>query len=117
MDESKTKVYIQADEDGRILRCEGGCSAVNIKDYSAWVEIDEGVGRRYDCCQSLYFDGGLYTDDGVPRYVYENGVCRLRTVEEIDADTPAPDTGAGLSLKERINDLEIALCELFDSLA
>lgn len=81
-----SKVYIQTDAQGRILRCEGGYTMNNIADVSEWIFIDEGTGDRYNLCQSHYFDGGLYTEDGICRYVYENGETRLRTEQEMEAD-------------------------------
>lgn len=93
MEEMKSKVYIKVDEQSRILRCEGGYTMGNIADLSEWVLIDEGTGDRYNLCQTHYFDGGLYTDDGICRYKYEDGGCSMRTDEEIEADRanrPAP---------------------------
>lgn len=86
-----SKVYIQCDTSGRITRCEGGYTTP--QDLTGWTQIDEGVGDKFNLCQSHYFDGGLYTADGIPRYKYADGVCRLRTDEEIEADRaaiPAP---------------------------
>lgn len=83
------KVYIKVDTQGRILQCEGGYTMSNISDISEWIFIDEGTGDRYNLCQSQYFDGGLYTEDGICRYVYSNGNCRLRTDAEIEADRKA----------------------------
>lgn len=91
MEESKSKVYIQLDTRSRITRCEGGYATP--PDLAGWTEIDEGTGDRYNLCQSHYFDGGLYTMDGIPRYKYADGVCSLRTDAEIEADMaaiPAP---------------------------
>ena len=87
--ESKSRVYIQTDNQGRILRCEGGYTMSNISDISEWIFIDEGTGDKYNLCQSNYFAGGLYTEDGICRYVYSNGNCRLRTDAEIEADRKA----------------------------
>jgi hypothetical protein len=87
----KSKVYIQTDASGRIARCEGGYTTP--ADMTGWVEIDEGTGDRYNLCQSHYFDGGLYTMDGIHRYKYADGKCSLRSDAEIDADRasiPAP---------------------------
>lgn len=89
MEEMKSKVYIKVDEHGRILRCEGGYTMSNIEDVGEWVLIDEGTGDRYNLCQSHYFDGGLYTMDGICRWKYEDGECVLRTDAEIDADRSA----------------------------
>ena len=87
--ESKSKVYIQTDAQGRILRCEGGYTMSNIADVSEWIFIDEGTGDKYNLCQSHFFEGGIYTEDGICRYVYSNGNCRLRTDAEIEADRKA----------------------------
>ena len=87
MDENTmSKVYIQTDAQGCILRCDGGYTMSNIGDIFEWIFIDEGTGDKYNLCQSHYFDGGLYTDDGICRYVYENGETRLRTEQEMEAD-------------------------------
>ena len=89
----KSKVYIQTDTEGRIIRCEGGYTTP--ADLTGWTEIDDGYGDRYNLCQSHYFDGGLYTQDGLPRYKYENNTVILRTEAELSADRanipePAP---------------------------
>lgn len=83
----KSKVYIQADNPGRIIRCEGGYTTP--EDLTGWTEIDEGTGDRYNLCQSHYFPGGLYTADRIPRYKLQNGTPVERTEEEIQADRDA----------------------------
>lgn len=83
----KSKVYIQTDAEGRILRCDGGYTTP--ADLSGWLEIDEGNGDRYNLCQSHYFDGGLYTMDGIPRYCWDGEKAALRTEEELEADRSA----------------------------
>lgn len=80
----KSKVYVMVDEGGRVTRCEGGITTP--ADLTGWIQIDEGTGDRYNLCQSNYFDGGLYTDDGIPRYKLADGAPLERTQEEIDAD-------------------------------
>ena len=80
----KSKVYIQTDDHGRILRCEGGCTTP--ADLTGWLEIDEGTGDRYNLCQSHYFDGGLYTMDGIPRYRWDGTQAVERTNEELEKD-------------------------------
>lgn len=84
MEEQKSKVYVQTDGQNRIFRCEGGYTTP--ADLTGWVQIDEGTGDRYNLCQSHYFEGGLYTDDGIPRYKLMDGAAVERTVEEIAAD-------------------------------
>lgn len=86
----KSKVYIRTDSNDRITRCEGGYTTP--ADLTGWVKIDEGYGDRYNLCQSHYFDGGLYTLDGVPRYKLADGAPVLRTAEEIAADSVPAET-------------------------
>lgn len=80
----KSKVYIQTDTEGRIIRCDGGYTTPS--DLTGWIEIDEGNGDKYNLCQAHYFAGGLYTIDGIHRYKYAEGAAVLRTDAEIDAD-------------------------------
>ena len=88
MDENmKAAVYVKTDESGRIIRCEGGYTTP--EDLTGWVKIDEGVGDRYNLCQSNYFADGLYTIDGIHRYKLEDGKAMERTAEEIEADRAA----------------------------
>lgn len=94
MNENTSKVYVLTDDQNRIIRCEGGYTTP--ADLSGWVQIDEGTGDKYNLCQSHYFDGGLYTADGIPRYALAYGAPVLRSDEEIEADRaampgPAPD--------------------------
>ena len=85
--DEKSKVYIQTDADGRILRCDGGYTTP--ADLSGWLEIDEGNGDRYNLCQSHYFEGGLYTMDGIHRYRWDGSAAILRTDEELEEDRAA----------------------------
>ena len=87
MNETTSKVYVQMDEQNRILCCEGGYTTP--ADLTGWVQIDEGAGDRYNLCQSHYFEGGLYTPDGIPRYKLEDGKAVERSKEEIEADRAA----------------------------
>lgn len=109
-----SKVYVLLDGD-KIVRCEGGYSIANIQNISDWVLIDEGEGDRYNLCQSCYFEGGLYTEDGICRYKLVNGQPQERTAEEMDADRPAPpepeESTEDLTL-ELIADHEYRLCLL-----
>lgn len=89
MEELKSKVYIKTDGQNRILRCDGGYTMQNIDDLSEWVLIDEGTGDRYNLCQRHYFDGGLYTMDGICRYKWTGSESVLRTDAELSADRAA----------------------------
>lgn len=86
MDENNSRVYALVDARGRVTRIEGGYTMENIADLSEWVYLDEGEGDRYNLCQSHYAEGGLYTDDGIPRYRLADGQLVLRTAEELAAD-------------------------------
>lgn len=79
-----SKVYVKTDESDRIIRCDGGYTTP--EDLSGWTQIDEGTGDKYNLCQSHYFDGGLYTEDGIPRYKIVDGLAAERTPQEIAAD-------------------------------
>lgn len=88
-----SKVYIKIDSQSRVIQCEGGYTMGNIDDYSEWILIDEGIGDRYNLCQSLYFEPSLYTEDGIPQWKYIDGLTVLRSLAEIEADRaaiPAP---------------------------
>lgn len=84
MNKATSKVYVQTDEQNRIIRCEGGYTTP--ADLTGWVQIDEGTGDKYNLCQSHYFEDGLYTEGGIPRYKLVDGAPVLRTDEEIDSD-------------------------------
>ena len=103
--ETKSKVYIQVDSDGRILRCEGGYTTP--ADLTGWIEIDEGTGDKYNLCQSHYFDGGLYTMDGIPRYKWDGSAAVLRTEEELETDRAAiPEPKPSKTVEARLTALE-----------
>ena len=101
----KSKVYIQTDADGRILRCDGGYTTPS--DLTGWIEIDEGTGDKYSLCQSHYFDGGLYTMDGIPRYRWDGSMAVLRTDEELEADRAAiPEPKPSKTVEDRLTAME-----------
>lgn len=100
----KSKVYIQTDTDGRILRCEGGYTTP--ADLTGWQEIDEGDGDRYNLCQSHYLNGGLYTMDGIPRYRWDGEKAILRSDEELEADRTALPQPKPTTIEARLTALE-----------
>ena len=110
----KSHVYIKTDEQNRIVRCEGEYSLPS--DLSGWILIDEGAPcDKRNLAQSMYFDGGLYTMDGIPRYRWDGSAAVLRTEEELDADRaalPAPPPTAEEVLLELAADHEARLCEI-----
>ena len=113
MEEITSKVYVLTDGQGRIIRCEGGYTTRNIIDPENWVQIDEGMGDKYNLCQSHYFEGGLYTSDGIPRYKLADGQAAERTEEELAADraeVPAPPP----TQEDRLSALEAAMLALME---
>ena len=103
--ETKSKVYIKTDDRGRILRCEGGYTTP--ADLTGWIKIDEGTGDKYNLCQSHYFDGGLYTMDGIPRYRWDGTQAVARTEEELEADRAAiPEPKPSKTAEARLTALE-----------
>ena len=103
--EMKSKAYIQTDTEGRIIRCDGGYTTP--ADLTGWTEIDEGTGDKYNLCQSHYFDGGLYTMDGIPRYKWDGSAAILRTDEELEADRAAIlESKPSKTVEDRLTALE-----------
>lgn len=86
-EEALSHVYIKIDRENRILQCEGEYTLSNITDFTEWILIEAGPScDRLNLAQSHYFTGGLYTEDGICRYVWSNNKYRLRTEQEMDAD-------------------------------
>ena len=84
----KSHVYIKTDKQGRITRCEGEYTLP--VDLDGWILIDEGEPcDKRNLAQSHYFDGGLYTMNGIPRYRWDGSAAVLRTEEELEADRAA----------------------------
>ena len=110
----KSRVYIQTDSDGRILRCEGEYTLPS--DLTDWILIEEGQPcDRLNLAQSHYFSGGLYTMDGIPRYRWDGTQAVERTEEELEADRaarPAPPPATEEVLLELAADHEARLCEI-----
>ena len=109
----KSKVYIQTDEHGRIIRCDGGYTTP--ADLTDWTEIDEGTGDRYNLCQSHYFPGGLYTMDGIPRYRWDGTQAVERTNEELEKDrAPSIEIVRSDKLEELSSSCNAAITEGMD---
>ena len=105
-----SRVYVKTDSQNRIVRIEGEYTLSNIVDMMDWVLIEEGAPcDRLNLAQSQYFPGGLYTEDGVPRYKLVDGQPVERTEEEIQQDLEILISNAPLS-----NDLQtkLAIAEL-----
>ena len=117
--EMKSHVYIKADDHNRIIRCEGEYTLPS--DLTDWILIEEGAPcDRLNLAQSHYFDGGLYTMDGIPRYRLDGSAAVLRTEEELEADraarpAPPPTTDERITILEeqlvQADETSIALYE------
>ena len=84
----KSRVYIRTDGQSRITRCEGEYTLPS--DLTDWTLIEEGPPcDRLNLAQSHYFDGGLYTTDGIPRYRWDGSAAVLRAEDELEADRAA----------------------------
>ena len=102
----KSHVYIKTDEQNRIVRCEGEYSLPS--DLSGWILIDEGAPcDKRNLAQSMYFDGGLYTMDGIPRYRWDGSAAVERTEEELEADRAAIlESKPSKTVEDRLTALE-----------
>ena len=104
--EMKSHVYIKADDRNRIVRCEGEYTLP--ADLDGWILIDEGEPcDKRNLAQSHYFDGGLYTMDGIPRYKWDGSAAVLRTEDELEADHAAiPEPKPSKTVEARLTALE-----------
>ncbi len=86
----KSRVYAKLDEQKRILAIEGEYSLSNIQNFDEWTQIEEGEPcDRLNLAQSHYFEGGLYTMDGIPLYKWDGEQVVARGEDEIEADREA----------------------------
>ena len=102
----KSHVYIRTDDQGRIVRCEGEYTLPS--DLDGWILIEEGSPcDRLNLAQSHYFDGGLYTMDGIPRYRWDGTQAVERTEAELEADRAAiPEPKPSKTVEARLTALE-----------
>lgn len=107
----KSRVYAKLDEQNRILAIEGEYSLSNIQNFDEWTQIEEGEPcDRLNLAQSHYFEGGLFTDDGIPRYKWTGREAVARTETEIEADRAAiPAQPATPTYEERLAAMESAM--------
>lgn len=100
-------VYVKTNSSGHITAVNSSAFLVNS---TAWTEIDRGYGDKYHHAQGNYFDGGLYTEDGICRWKYADGQCVLRSDAEIEEDrAEIPAAPSQPTNEERIAELEEAL--------
>lgn len=103
--EMKSHVYIKADDRNRIVRCEGEYTLPS--DLTDWIPIEEGAPcDRLNLAQSHYFDGGLYTMDGIPRYRWDGSKAILRTEDELEEDRAELPKPEPTTIEARLTALE-----------
>ena len=106
MEMQKSKVYVLLDSYGYITRIDGGYTIGNIKDFTGWVQIDEGIGDRYNLCQGSYFQQPIRTMCGAYRYKLVDGKPVECTAEEIAAQEEALKPVPTPTLESRVEVLE-----------
>lgn len=108
----KSKVYIKVDERNRVIEIDGGYSVDNIKNINEWVFIDEGIGDKYNLCQTHYLETSLFEQHGVPLYELKNNKVIRRNAKDVIIDInnlpPKPPT-----ITEQIE----IMCEAINELA
>lgn len=114
MQKQKSKVYAKIDNSNRILSIDGGRTESNIKDFSAWVFIDEGIGTQYEFCQNNYLQKPIQDNRGIYRYKLEDGKAVERTQEEMDAEYAEPEPQP--TQDQRIENIEAAISALLDGI-
>ena len=114
--DNKISVYVKANENNIITAIN---SSIFIKDTSGWILVDEGTGDRYAHAQNLYLDKPIADENGVYRYKLVDGKITERSAEEMAADIPAPaeTPPTNAELAQQITDVQIALCEIYESLS
>lgn len=107
----KSRVYAKLDEQKRILAIEGEYSLSSIQNFDEWTQIEEGEPcDRLNLAQSHYFEGGLYTMDGIPLYKWDGEQVVARGEDEIEADRAAiPKPPVGPTYEERLSAMESAI--------
>ena len=97
--QNEYKVYAKLNANKNIIAVNSSAFLENVDE---WVIIDSGFGDKYHHAQSNYFDGGIFTYDGIPLCCWDGVQVIKRTEEEIEAERrnipPAPMTTAELSL-------------------
>ena len=113
--ETRSRVYILLDEQGRVTRIEGEYSLP--ADLTGWTLIEEGAPcDRLNLAQSCYLDRPLYTEDGLPRWWYdaELGEVLPRPEELLEAERAAlpapviPPTSAELAEENKLLKQQVA---------
>lgn len=76
-------VYVHVDDAGRVVDIN---SSAFLPDTAGWVEVDRGLGDRYQHAQGNYMPRPIFNSDGIPIYKLEMGKIVNRSDEEMWAD-------------------------------
>ena len=102
MKDEKYAVYVQTNESGYI----NGINSSAFVPPECGTKIGEGIGDRFHYAQRHYFVGGLYTEDGIPRYKLVDGNPVERTADEIEADRAAIPPARSSALEQLRADVD-----------
>lgn len=80
-----------------------------LSDNEGWIKIDSGNGDKFKHAQGNYFTGGLFDDNGIPRYAYADGAISFRDSSAIKADLEKIVSELPKKITDRIANLEKAL--------
>jgi hypothetical protein len=97
------EVYIQTNENGYIVAVNSSEFLTNI---DGWTKIDEGYGDKYHHAQNNYFDKPIYTESGVYRYKFVDGVaveCTAEEIEEQEVNKPSVEPSSEPSADDILN--------------
>lgn len=100
------KVYVKVDEQKHVIAIN---SDVFLSNLDNWILIDEGDGDHFHHAQGNYLEKPLFTNEGTPRYKFENNKIVDRDEKEIKEDTPSLIVSP--SNEERIAALEQTILE------
>ena len=114
--DNKISVYVKVNENNIITAIN---SNIFISDTSGWTLVDSGNGDKYAHAQNLYLDKPIADRNGVYRYKLIDGKITERSAEEMAADIPEPaeSTPTNAELAQQITDVQMALCEIYESLS
>ena len=99
------RVYIRVDDAGRVVNINSNAFLSNVE---GWVEIDKGIGDRYQHAQGNYMPRPIFNSEGIPIYKMEMGKIVNRTEEEMQADVLPKEKTAF----ERLSKVEDAIATI-----
>ena len=106
----KIKVLIWLDSHNGIIKIN---SDIHYHDDDYDAILDEGHGTKYAHAQNNYFEGGIYDENGNPKYKYVEGEGAVEfTAEEKAEFYPVQEVIPEKTWQEKYTELEEAFIEL-----